>query len=118
MAGIWSGVAGNSEQVIDGGEDGFGLVVEFGCGGGTFLGGGGVALGDLVHFVDGAVDLGDAVALLLGGCGDFGDEVIDFTDLADDLVEGVGYGLADFDALPGVADCGLDLGGGFAGGGG
>ncbi|MFM1941170.1 MAG: hypothetical protein RI897_152 [Verrucomicrobiota bacterium] len=116
--GLLPGTAGDGEEVIDCGHDGFGLVVEFSGGCGAFFCGGGVALGDLVHFGDGAIDLGDSVTLFLGGRGDFCDQFIDFTDLADDVVEGGSDGLADFDALLGVGDGGFNFGGGFAGGGG
>jgi len=57
----------------------------FGCGG--------VRLGDLVHLADSGVDLADAVVLLMGGRGDFGDRLDDFCDIVGGILDGI-HGLA------------------------
>jgi hypothetical protein len=64
-----------------------GLRAQVGGGGGGFLDHGGVALGDLVHLVDGGVDLVEAGGLFLRGLGDLGDQAVDLGDLADDAAE-------------------------------
>ncbi|MFM1945081.1 MAG: hypothetical protein RI897_4063 [Verrucomicrobiota bacterium] len=103
-------------EVGEGGLEGLGLGFEFFGDAGGLFGGGGIGLGDLVHLGDGGIDLLDALALFEGGGGDFGGELVDEADFFDDSVEALGDVGADFGALPGFVDGGLDLAGGFAGG--
>lgn len=51
----------------------------------AFLGTGGVVLSHRVHLRDGGVDLVDALALLIGGDGNLGDQFVGLAGLADDV---------------------------------
>ncbi len=71
-----------------------GLLGEGVCRGGAFLDHGGVLLRDLVHLVDGDIDLAQAGGLFVGGGGDLGDDAADLGNVSDDAVERLA-GLAD-----------------------
>ena len=57
-------------------------------GGGGLLHHRGVLLDDLVHLVDGRIDLGEASGLFLGGGRDLGDQRVNIGHLRHDLVQG------------------------------